>query len=188
MMTRSVWLTFAALLAMTATGSFSGCGGGAATGGKENAKGGKNEQADKKDADKKDSTDKKTDKKNPDGDTADKNKPNGDKPKTNQDPAVKPISVPEDLPVDDLVAALADAAKRDSAAGRLAAKGASSVAPLRASLEKLDSPGKAAAAFALGQIGKEAQAAVPDLEKLAASSDEVVADAARFALDAIAGK
>jgi HEAT repeat protein len=60
------------------------------------------------------------------------------------------------------------------------------VDPLVKALAAEDAPTRAAAAFALGQLGKHADPALDALKKMARDDqDEVARDAATYALDAL---
>lgn len=100
----------------------------------------------------------------------------------------KDLAALKDVPIDDLLAKLADEMQRTLAARALAARGAAAVDPLIKALDHQDPQTRAAAAFALGQLGKEAAAAKDRLQQMATSDDsEVAKDAAAFALDAVEG-
>ena len=87
----------------------------------------------------------------------------------------------------ELVARLATPANRDAAAAEVRRRGKPLVEPLIQQLDpKQPWQVRAAAAFGLGLLGDQAQAALPALKETAANDPEMqVQDAARFAIDAI---
>ena len=103
-----------------------------------------------------------------------------------------PPSTPElekwrQMSVGQLVAALGDPADPHAAAcDELAARGAEAVEPLIEVLGGDDADARRRAVFALGQIGPPAKAALPALQALAEGDDEILRDAAKFAIDAVA--
>ncbi|QDU29161.1 HEAT repeat protein [Anatilimnocola aggregata] len=93
------------------------------------------------------------------------------------------------LSVAELVAKLAIPDERQAAAVALCKQGPEAVPALLKALDHQDWQVRAAAVFALGQLGKESAAARDRLEVLAEKDENAnVRDAATFALDAIAGK
>jgi hypothetical protein len=96
------------------------------------------------------------------------------------------ITALKDVPVADLIEKLSDAKQRDLAARAIVARGAEAVDPLVKALDADDAQVRAAAAFALGQLGKDAASAKDRLKKMAQDDrDEIARDAATFALDAL---
>jgi hypothetical protein len=91
------------------------------------------------------------------------------------------------LSLDDLLIRIQDEKDRPAAAAEVTRRGEPAVAPLVTVLSSAEKPAsRAAAAFALGLLGKSAADAVAPLQKAAASdADGTVRDAAQFALDAI---
>jgi len=106
-------------------------------------------------------------------------------------PDVTPDVTPPPAPSADTppeIAQLVDPEKRDAAVEALIKQGEAAVPNLTAALQN-EHPGvRAGAAFVLGQLGKAAESAVPELEKLRDNeTDDAAQSAASFALDAISG-
>lgn len=110
---------------------------------------------------------------------------NPDKP---QSTAVDP-SPSQPIIVSEQIEKLTKNEDRQAAAEALASVGKSAVPALLKSLDHADWQVRAAAVFALGQIGSEASEAKARLQKIAAKDENSsVRDAAAFALDAMEGK
>lgn len=110
-------------------------------------------------------------------------------PQTFAPPEDKAVTALKDVPPDELTARLGDEKQREAATRALVQRGADAVAPLTKALETSDPQARAAAAFALGQLGKDGAEVIPVLKKVSESDEsELVRDAATFALDAIEGK
>jgi hypothetical protein len=87
----------------------------------------------------------------------------------------------------ELVALLADPAAHEDAAVEVRIRGPAMLAALSTKLERGNAAERAAAAYGLSLLGKEAAVELPLLRKrLAVENDEVARDAAAFAIDAIA--
>jgi HEAT repeat protein len=92
-----------------------------------------------------------------------------------------------DVPVSELVAQLSVEQTRDAAREALIAKGPAAVGELVKSLDHQDEHVRAAAAFALGQIGDKS--ALPALEQRAAvENSELAGDTITFAIAALKEK
>jgi hypothetical protein len=103
-------------------------------------------------------------------------------------PEDKELAALKDVPVDDLVGRLNDEKERALATRALATRGESAVAPLVKALDDKDPQVRAAAAYVLGQLGKDGAAAKERLKEMSTADDnEVAKDAATFALDALEG-
>lgn len=104
-------------------------------------------------------------------------------------PEDKELAALKEVPVEELVTRLGDEKQRELATRALVERGEAAAEPLTKGLEASDPQARAAAAFALGQLGKEAASATAALKKIAESDDsEIARDAATFALDALEGK
>ncbi len=117
--------------------------------------------------------------------------------KTSLDPASTPVasaadpaqSPPAQKSVTELIAALNIEADRQSSAVALAAKGKAAVPALIKALDHAEWQVRAAAVFALSQMGNQAADAKTRLQKIAEQDENPsVRDAAAFALDGIEGK
>jgi hypothetical protein len=90
------------------------------------------------------------------------------------------------LSPEQLVERLSDEPARDLATRQLVAKGTEAVEPLLKALDHSDWQIRAVAVFTLGQLGADANPALPKLKELAASDQApAVRDAAAFAVDSI---
>ena len=123
----------------------------------------------------------------PPGESSPANK-SGEQPAEKQPtPIVKPAK--PTASIDELLVQLRDAKTREYAANSLAAHGTAAVPTLLKTLDDQDWQVRAAAVFALGQIGKSAAEAKTHLQTLAEKDENPrVRDAAAFAVDAIEGK
>jgi hypothetical protein len=98
----------------------------------------------------------------------------------------KELAALKDVPVEELIAKLGDAKQRDLASRALVSRDKEAVDPLVKALDSEDAQVRAAAAFALGQLGKDAADAKERLKKMSQDDrDEIARDAATFALDAL---
>ena len=112
-----------------------------------------------------------------------------DPPQTFVPPEDKELAALKDVATDELVSRMGDEKQRELATRALIQRGAEAAGPLTKALESKDPQARAAAAFALGQLGKDGAAAADALKKMAESDDsEIARDAAAFALDAMEGK
>lgn len=112
-----------------------------------------------------------------------------DRPTTAPIPPQPPQTVQPTVNVDEQIARLTSAADRQAAAVALASAGKAAVPALTRSLDHADWQVRAAAVFALGQIGSEANEAKARLQMIAEKDENSsVRDAAAFALDAIDSK
>jgi len=114
---------------------------------------------------------------------------NGDStpPRTFTPAEDKAVAALKDSSVEELIKLLGQADQRDVASRALAARGDESAAALVEALKSSDAQVRSAAAFTLGKI--RSASAVAPLTAVAEKDDvELVRDAARFALDAIAEK
>ena len=125
---------------------------------------------------------------------AGKSEPAG-KAEAPQEPAKPPIPLPSGDGVGanakalDLVLALGNGEQREAASAAVAQRGAPLVPELAQLLDHEHPQVRAQAAFALSLLGANSQPAAERLRALAAGDQhEASRDAARFALDAIAGK
>ena len=104
-------------------------------------------------------------------------------------PEDEAVAKHRETPVSELIAKLASDDERQVAAKALASRGKGVVPELLAALDDKEPKVRAAAAFTLGQLGKQGTDAVEKLQKVAKSDDsETARDAAAFAIDAIEGK
>jgi len=113
---------------------------------------------------------------------------NNDPPAITEPPATNSVKAPPTRPINvhDLVAQLGTD-DRQAAAVSLASAGKSAVPALLKALDHADWQVRAAAVFALGQIGADAGEAKPKLQSIAERDENAsVRDAAAFALDALA--
>ncbi len=102
---------------------------------------------------------------------------------TTADPATSGKSVGE------LIEQLGKSNAREAASAALVAKGPAAVSSLTDALSNENWRVRAGAVFTLSQLGKDAEAALPALKKIAETdAEEAVRDAALFAMDAIEGR
>lgn len=108
-------------------------------------------------------------------------------PTVETEPGQAPRAEPyADLSIDQLVIALGRPDERNEIASALAGRGKAAVPAIEQALEHPDWQVRAAAVFALGQIGKDAAPAKTKLAALVKDDENsTVRDAATFALDAI---
>ncbi len=94
----------------------------------------------------------------------------------------------KEMDVAGLIAALEDPEMSTAASAELASRDADAVKPLIDALASGSETVQQKAIFTLGQLGPAAKDALPKLQELSESDSEVIADSAKFAIDAIQGE